>query len=60
MVSDDELRVNAVCVVREFHVHVCAMLVLSNECTEMAEVIDESADAPLADPSDPQPLAVHP
>ena len=58
-VSDDELRVNAVCVVREFHDQVCAKFVLSNECATVPEVRDESA--PLAaEASDPQPDAVQP
>ena len=53
LVSEDELSVKAVCVVREFHVQVCAMLVLSIVFIAVPEVRDESAVAP------PPPLATH-
>ena len=46
VVIDDELSVNAVWVVREFHVQVCAMLVLSKLCAAVAEVSAESAELP--------------
>ena len=60
LVSDDELSVKAVCVVSEFHVHVCAMLVLSIVFTAVPEMRDESAVAPAPLASDPQPDAVQP